>query len=187
AGRASPAVAALGVGLGAVLLFGILGRSFARSVAAQLAARFQAPLVVHSAFMSGGWVPASVRDDIVSEIVGLPGVALASGQHISEVPYRDGSVSIFSYDPPCFRDPHVCRWPLAAGASPDALERVAAGEAVLIAGSIAREYGIGPGDAIVLGSPSGSQEFRVVAIAGEEPARAVIMSRARYAGAWKDH
>jgi putative ABC transport system permease protein len=186
AGRTSLAVATLGLGLGSVLLFGILGWSFERSLIAQLGARFQANLIVNSAFVSGGWTAAPVRDEIVGEVSAIPGVAVAAGQHIAQIDYRGGMISLFSYDASCFADARVCQWPLRGGALPGALERVAAGDGVLVSASIAKEHSLAPGDMITLPSPTGPQELRVEGVAAQEPAHAVVMSRERYRHAWND-
>jgi putative ABC transport system permease protein len=185
--RASLAVATLGLGLGSVLLFGILGWSFERSVVAQLSSRFRAHLIVNSPFISGGWMAAPMRDEIVEDIVAVPGVVLASGQHLTEIEYGHDSVSLFSYDPPCFLDPRVCRWPLEGGALPRALDRVGEDDAVIVSASFARQQRIGPGEILSLASPTGVQNLLVAGIAREEPAKAIIMSRRRYANSWNDH
>jgi putative ABC transport system permease protein len=186
AGRASLAVSTLGLGLGSVLLFGILGWSFERSLIAQLGARFHAHLIVNSAFVSGGWTAAPIREEIVDHIAAVPGVAVAAGQHLAQVDYRGGLISLFSYDASCFVDPRVCHWPLRSGSLPEALARVAAGDGVLVSASIAKEHELAPGDTLTLPSPSGPQEMRVVGIAAQEPAHAVVMSRDRYRRAWND-
>jgi putative ABC transport system permease protein len=96
------------------------------------------------------------------------------------------SVWLFSYDPPCFRDTGVCRWPLEPGAVPNALELTAAGTAVIVSPTFARDRGLQPGMIVSLASPSGPQSFMVAGIAAEEPSNAVILSRQRYAGSWND-
>jgi putative ABC transport system permease protein len=186
AGRTSLAVATLGLGLGSVLLFGILGWSFERSLIAQLGARFRAHLIVNSAFVSGGWTAAPLRDEIVDEVGAVPGVALAAGQHLAQIDYGGGMISLFSYDASCFTDQRVCQWPLRHGALPEALVQVATGEGVLLSSSIAKEHALAPGDVITLPSPTGPQELRVVGIAAHEPAHAVVMSRERYRRGWND-
>jgi len=185
--RETLAVATLGLGLGAVLFFAILGWSFEQSLVAQLGARFQAQLVVNSAFVSQGWMAAPLSEDVVAELAARPDVAQVVAQHLRDVQYDGSRVSLFSYDPSCFRDPRVCRWPLLAGAESGALERVADGTAVLVSSSLLRERGLRVGDDITLDAPTGPQRLRVAGVAQQEPAKAVIMSRARYRVAWSDH
>jgi hypothetical protein len=127
-----------------------------------------------------------VRDEIVGGVSAIPGVAVAAGQHIAQIDYRGGMISLFSYDAACFADARVCQWPLRSGALPGALERVAAGDGVLVSASIAKEHVLAPGDMITLPSPSGPQELRVEGVAAQEPAHAVVMSRERYRNAWND-
>jgi putative ABC transport system permease protein len=184
--RATLAVSTLAIGLGAVLFFGILARSFERSVVSQLGARFHADIVVNSAFLSEGWVAAPLREEVVGEVAAIPGVAIVAAQHIRDVDVGSSTASLFSYDAPCFRDTRVCRWPLLPGAEADALERVARGDGVLISVSVARELGAGVGDLVPLGSPAGVQQMRVVGIAREEPAKAIVIRRETYRELWND-
>ena len=184
--RATLAVATLGIGLGAVLFFGVLGRSFERSVVAQLGARFRADVVVNSAFVSEGWVAAPLREEVVDEVRAIPGVAMVAAQHMRDVDVGGSTASLFSYDAACFRDTRLCRWPLLAGADADAMERVASGEGVLASASIVRELGVGVGDTITLDSPTGPRHFRLVGIAREEPAKAIVMCRDAYREFWND-
>ena len=184
--RAGLTVATLGLGLGVTLMFGMLGWSFERTVVSQLSARFQADIVVTSAFLSGGWMNAPLSDRLVDEIATTTGVRLAAGQQLTDAEYRKKAIALFSYDPICFRDRRVCGWPLAPGSVPSALESVARGDAVLVAASFAFQNGVAPGDRIELESPHGSQSFLVAAVVAEEPANAIIMSRARYRELWND-
>ncbi len=184
--RAGLSVVTLGLGLGVVLMFGMLGWSLERTVVSQLAARFRADLVVTSPYLSGGWMAAPVSDAVLAEAVAVDGVAAAAGQQIRDIGFDGAAVTLFSYDAPCFRDTGVCRWPLRPGALPDALELVARGDAVLVSGSVASRHRLRAGDLIELPSPSGPQPFRIAGIAREEPANAVIVVRDRYRAAWQD-
>jgi putative ABC transport system permease protein len=184
--RATLAVATLAIGLGAVLFFGVLGRSFERSVVAQLGARFRADVVVSSAFASDGWVTAPLREEVVDEVRAIPGVTMVAAQHVRDVDVGGTTASIFAYDAACFRETRLCKWPLLSGAEPDAMESVATGQGALASVSVARELGVKVGDPITLDSPTGPRRFRLVGIAREEPAKAIIMCRDAYRASWND-
>lgn len=184
--RAGLSVATLGIGLGVVLMFAMLGWSLERTVVSQLASRFRADLVLTSPYLSGGWMAAPVSDGVLGEVERVAGVAAVAGQQIRDVAYAGGTVTLFSYDAPCFRDPDVCRWPLLPGALPDALELVTSGDAVLVSGSVALRHRLRPGDEIELPSPNGGQRLRIAGIAREEPANAIVLARGRYRAAWHD-
>jgi hypothetical protein len=70
--RAALTVATLGVGLGAVLMFGMLGWSFERTLVAQVSSRMRADLVITSAFVTGGWVPAPLAEVLVDAVRTIP-------------------------------------------------------------------------------------------------------------------
>ena len=184
--RASLMVATLGAGLGVVLMFGMLDWSFERTLASQLTARYRAELVVTSAFVSGGYLKAPLSETVRDEVGTFPGVAGAGGWQRRSITYKGSGVVIDGYDPIVFTDSSLSEWPLAAGASPDALADVVKGKAVIVSSSFAHLFDTRVGDLIHLDSPNGPQEFRVVAVTNTEPTPAIIMSRDVYRLAWND-
>lgn len=184
--RASLTVATLGVGLGAVLMFGMLGWSFERTLVTQLASRLKSDLAVTSPFVSGGWMVAPLDGSIVERIRSIPGVQEASGEQQREIPYRDNVALLDGYDPVSFHNPRVTTFPLETGALPGALESVARGEAVLVSSAFARRFGAAPGDTVSVSSPQGLQTFAVVGVTPSEPTVGIIMSRDRYRQSWND-
>jgi putative ABC transport system permease protein len=184
--RAALTVATLGIGLGVVLMFGMLGWSLERTVVSQLNSRFRVDLVLTSPASNAGWRWSPVSDRVRDDVQSVAGVAAVVGQQIRDVGYQGAAATLFSYDAPCFSDPDVCRWPLLPGALPQALELVALGDAVLVSGSVATQHGLQPGDDLELSSPNGRQRLRVAGIAREEPANAIIIGRDRYRAGWND-
>jgi putative ABC transport system permease protein len=184
--RTAMTVATLGVGLGSVLLFGILGWSFERTLVSQVTARLKSDLVITSAFISGGYVGAPLDESLVDDLRPIPGVAVSAGEQRKDLRYESGVVVLDAYDSPCFADTRVCQWPLATGALPDALARVARGDAVVVSSSFAHQHGTNPGDTIRLNSLGGPVAFVVAGITRAEPTTAVILSRDRYRDLWKD-
>lgn len=184
--RAALTVGTLGVGLGAVLMFGVLAWSFERTLVSQVGSRLRADLVVNSAFVRAGYLPAALSGDVVERLRAIPGVALAVGEQRRAVPHGDGVTDINAYDAVAFRDNRVCQWSLEPDALPGALASVAIGESVIVSTSFAHVFGTNPGDRVRLHSPQGPQTFRVAGVTRSEPTNAVIMSRARYGSAWND-
>ncbi len=184
--RASLSVATIGLGLGSVLMFGILGWSFERTLVAQVASRLEADLVVTSAFESGGWVSAPVHEEVVAALRGIDGVAAAVGEQRRDVAYRGGVAILDGYDPACFTDARLCTWPLERGALPDALRLVADGRGALVSTAFAHQFAAAPGDTVTFASPSGPQPLLVVGVTRAEPTAAAIFSRDRYRAAWND-
>jgi len=184
--RAALTSATLGVGLGAVLLFGTLGWSFERSLISQLSQRMHADLVVSSPFVSAGYVSAPLSDELIEEMVVIPGVALTAGHHLKDVPYQDGEIAIAAIDEAALLDTRVNDWPLEDGARSDALGRVARGEAVMVTSSFSHQFEIMPGQIVRLQSPRGPVAFEVAAVTGGLLESGVVMSRDLYRDTWND-
>jgi putative ABC transport system permease protein len=184
--RASLTVATLGVGLGAVLMFGVLAWSFERTLTAATTSRVRSDLVISSPFVSGGYRGAPLASSLVDEVAATTGVHFAVGVQESDLQYGDGSVVVYGYDSVCFRDPSVCDWSLRLGALPDALERVIDGSAVVVSSSFARHEHVGPGDVIPLASPTGSIVVTVAGVTDAEVVNSVIMNRDVYRRHWND-
>jgi putative ABC transport system permease protein len=109
-----------------------------------------------------------------------------AGEHRKDITYRDATVQVDGYDAISFRDSRICRFPLEPGASPDALESVSRGQAVIVTSSLARHFGTRVGDTMTLNSPNGPQALTVAGITKCEPTAAVIMNRTRLKEGWND-
>jgi putative ABC transport system permease protein len=184
--RTALTVATIGVGLGAVLLFGMLGWSFERTLVSVLGRRMLADLVVSSPFMSAGYVSAPLSEDLLARLRSVPGVARTAGHQLKDVPYEGREIAVAALDPAAIVDPSIGDWPLEPGAVADALETVARGDAVMVTGSFAHQFGTGVGDVVRLGSPNGPRAFRVAGVTGGLLESAIIMSREVYRVAWND-
>jgi putative ABC transport system permease protein len=184
--RVALTVAILGIGLGAILMFGILGWSFERSLVQQVTARLQADLVVTSAFESGGWVSAPIGEGILEEIEATPGIVLAAGTRVKDLSYSETAITLYAYDNGCFLDRRMCDWRLMSGALPDAMAAIASGVGAIVSPSFVHTFGLMPGSTIVLDSPRGPQEFRIVGVTDTQPDTAIIISRARFRTSWND-
>ena len=183
--RISLTVASLGVGLGAVLMFGMLAWSFERTLVSRLTASFRAPLIVSSAHLGVGYRSAPISDHLVDELAALPGVRAVGGEQSTDVEFADGVVVLKSYDATCFRDPMVHEFPLDSGALPDALGLVGRGQAVFVSSAFAYQHGTRPGDTIHFRSPNGPLAFTVAAVASQ-PENAITLVRDQYAKFWND-
>ena len=184
--RAAFMVATIGVGLGAVYMFGMLGWSFERTVVERITGRTQADLTITSAYVSGGYQSAPIPDRVRQAVLAIDGVAAAAGQQRRDIPYDGASLTVDGFDAECFRDGRLCKWTLEANALSDALERVARGEGALVTSPLARQLQVRPGDEIELSSPSGPQKILIVGITRSDVASVLVMNRARYAAAWHD-
>ena len=184
--RASLTVATLALGLGVVLMFAMLVRSFEASLMAQVTARLKADLVVTARSVSGGWMNAPVDQGVREDIGKLPGVLSTAGEQRRDALLRGQNVVLDGYDPECFHNSRLCEWPLEGGALPNAVARVAAGQAVLVSSPLARVLGVRVGDVLEVMSPHGLQRLPVAGVTNSEPEPAIILSRERYRQAWND-
>lgn len=179
-------VATLGIGLGVVLMFGMLSWSVERTLSSQTSARFQADLVITSAFVSGGYLTGPFRGDIGRKVAKIPGVASAGGWQRRSITFMGGNAEIHAYDPSIFDDDKLFRWAFLDGALPDALRQVLDGEGAIVSRPFAHLFGIEAGDLVRLDSPRGEREFVVVAVTNTEPTTAIIINRKVYRQTWND-
>jgi putative ABC transport system permease protein len=184
--RSALTVATLGLGLGTVLLFGMLAWSFERTLVSRLTRSERSDMVISSAFVMGGYRSAPISERVLEELRGIPGVALVAGQQGKDIAYAGGTIVLNACDPACYRDRRLYEWQLKPGASADALERVARGEAVLVSTAFARAHGVEPGDTIELGSPTGPLAYPVAGISIGSPESGIWMSREPYRSHWND-
>lgn len=184
--RASLTVATLGVGIGAIMMFGMLTASFERTLVGRLSGRFSADIVVSSALVSGGYRGAAINETIVHSLGELPGVALAVGNQARDIEYGDGVVVLDAYDPACFSDRRVCQWPLDAGALPGALKQIERGDAVMVSSAFAHQHVTRPGDTLRVPSPHGELKLQVAAVTAGQAENAIVINRERYREAWND-
>lgn len=184
--QAALTIATVGVGIGASLMFGILGYSFQRTLVDRAAVRMQSDIIVWSALSSGSWMSAPLNEEILGEIRAVAGVAEVAGEHRKDVRYRGAVVQVDGYDGVSFVDSRLCRFPLEPGAIPKAAEIVSRGQGAIVTSSFARRFGSHPGMTIGLSSPHGLQEFAIVGVTKSEPTLAVIMNRERLKAGWND-
>lgn len=184
--RSALTVATLGVGLGVVLLFGMLGWSFEQTLVSQLTGSLRPDLIVSSACVTGGYWPVPISDRLLGELDAIPGIDRAAGEQNREIRYGDASASLKSFDPIVFRDSRVYRWSLDAAASADALRQAERGDAVMVTRAFSYQYGIHAGDLVSLPSPSGPLQLPVAAVSPAPLESAVLISRDLYRKLWGD-
>jgi putative ABC transport system permease protein len=186
--RAVGAAVVLMTGVAVVIWIGSMAESFEAYVVEQLMIDREADLVVDSGFND-----IQVGDDarldgvVLARLAGVPGVrAVAAGVNaVSNHP----ETGLVAADPIRFLDRAFGRWPLADGAPPDALQRVARGEAVLADATLAARRGIVIGGLVRINTPSGLLELPLAGITPTKfrsPAGDVILSRDLYRRHWSD-
>ncbi|HYC23117.1 MAG TPA: ABC transporter permease [Candidatus Bathyarchaeia archaeon] len=175
------------VGFSAVVWFAIVGRSFERFVAHTLGRSRQADLIVFSEFLEGNDnVPLS--DEILRELAELPGVAAVSGERAVAWDSGREQFGVVAFDPAYFRSSRFADWEIQ-DQIPDALERVARGQAVIASPALARRHRLRAGDLLTLDTPAGKVEVVTAGLATfsfVSPAGDLGMSRDLYRRLWRD-
>jgi putative ABC transport system permease protein len=185
--RTTLTVAMIGVGLGAVVWFQTIARSFEETVVDTLGPALHADLAVHSAHLATGFLEEPVDGALVDALAALPGVHSVAGQRIADWPVGDGLVALNAYDPAFFRDPAFGRFPLFGARAADVWTPSRA--ATACSSPAASRSTSGSGSAIRSAeSPGGPIRLRVAGVTNDfTPARGVIeMSRDVYRHGWND-
>ena len=186
--RAVGAAIVLMAGVAVVIWIGSMSRSFEAYVVRNLMLDRESDLSVDSGFndiVVGD--DARIDGAILSRLAAVPGVR-AVGAGVNGVSLRP-ETGFVAVDPVRFRDRGFGTWPLADGAWPDALERVARGEAVLADATLATHRGLAVGSPVGIATPSGVLELPLAGITPTKfrsPAGDVMFSREVYERWWHD-
>jgi putative ABC transport system permease protein len=186
--RAVGAAVVLMAGVAVVVWIGSMSRSFESYVVRNLMFDREADLVVDSGFndiVVGD--DARIDGALLPRLAAVPGVR-AVGAGVNGVSLRP-ETGLVAADPIRFRDAAFGRWPLEEGAWPDALERVARGEAVLADATLVSRRGLQVGSPLRVTTPSGVLELPIAGITPTKfrsPAGDVMLSREVYERWWHD-
>lgn len=187
--RAAGAGAVLMAGVALAIWVGSMRDSFEAYVVQRIMLDRQADLVVDSGFndVAVGGDDARLPGTILEELARLPGVA-AVGAGVNAA-VLEPETGIVAADPVRFRDSAFGVWPLDDGAWHDALERVAAGEAVLADANLVARRKLEVGDPVRLPTPSGVLERPLAGVTPTKfrsPGGDVMLSRDLYREYWHD-
>jgi putative ABC transport system permease protein len=186
--RAVGAAIVLMAGVAVVVSIGSMSSSFEAYVVRNLMLDRESDLSVDSAFndLAIG-DDARLDDTILERLAAIPGVhAVGAGVNGVSLRPETGFVAV---DPIRFRERRFGTWPLADGAWPDALERVARGEAVLADATLVSRRGLTIGAPVQISTPSGVLELPLAGITPTKfrsPSGDVMLSREIYQRWWHE-
>lgn len=186
--RAVGATIVLMVGVAVVVWIGSMSSSFEAYVVRNLMLDRESDLSVDSGFndiVVGD--DARIDGELVPQLAAIPGVR-AVGAGVNGVSLRP-ETGLVAVDPVRFRDRGFGEWPLADGAWPDALERVARGEAVLADATLVARRGLVIGAPVQVTTPTGVLELPLAGVTPTKfrsPAGDVMLSRDVYQRWWRD-
>lgn len=192
----SRAVGAAGVivaGIGFVGFIAIAGASFERYVVDSLMQTRRADLIVDSVFNETvgavGENEPRLDEEIVVALGKVPGVRAAGAGVFARA--HAPEVGIIAVDPVRLRVPEFGDWKILPGSIPNAREKVASGEAVLVDETLASSQGLETGSPIEIRTPRGLFNSTVAGITSSRSFQSangdVILSRERYREAWADN
>jgi putative ABC transport system permease protein len=186
-GRALGAATVLMFGCAIVVFVNNTGRSFEHFVVDTTTGVRRADLVVDSSANAAAMGEGEPRlaDDAIAEIGRIEGVDVVAADVAASA--SDPDTGILAVEPVWLRRPEFGDWQLEEGALPDALERVARGEAFLV--NFPPDRSVRVGDTVRLMTPSGPLERPAAAIHRASclnPKGDVVMSRLLYKEYWRD-
>jgi putative ABC transport system permease protein len=178
------------LGLGSVLWLTTLSHSFERTLVYAQAGAVRAELVVTSANVAAGWVPAPVDEALIGELAGVPGVVGVAGNALVEWSYGGTHVGLEAFDPVYYTDDRFGDWLLLDEREPRRIwAQVARGDGVVVSTNFVQKFGTRVGDTLSLATPSGEHSFQVLGVTMNFAAAAgtIQLSRPLYAARWLDH
>jgi putative ABC transport system permease protein len=185
--RALGAAAVLMFGCAIVVFVSNTGRSFEHFVVDATTGVRRADLVVDSNANAAAMGEGEPRlsDEVIEEVGRIPGVDVVAADVAASA--SDPDTGVLAVEPVWLRRPEFGDWRLEEGALPDALERVARGEAFLV--NFPPERAVRVGENVRLMTPSGALERPVAAVHRASclnPKGDVVMSRQLYEEHWRD-
>jgi putative ABC transport system permease protein len=187
--RAMGAAAVLMVGVAIVIWISTMRESFSGYVVEQLMRTRQGDLVVDSAFneIATGDSQARLSEEVLERLREIPSVEAVGAAVAAKS--ASPETGVLAVDPIRLLDAGFGSWRLEAGAPPDALHRVAAGEAALIDTNLASRRKISVGETVALNTPTRVLELPVAGVIRTIPLSQqgdVIISRALFRETWND-
>jgi putative ABC transport system permease protein len=157
--RVEGAIRLVAVGLGIVMWLSTVGRSVEESLVRIMTGSRRTELIVASAFDLGSDM-AALGEEIADQIAAVPGVSAVSAERA----LYDEAVGVTTFDAAHFHDPRFAQWTFDGPTTPDALARVARGEALFVTPGFATHHRVGIGDAVRLATPSGTLSLPIAGI-----------------------
>lgn len=182
--RASGSVRLLAIGLGIVLFFDVVLGSFEETNSDVMGGSRRADLIVGSAYDVGSDM-SPLSEDLLDALRKVPGVAVVGGERA----LFGADFGLTALDAAQLRDPRMKAWTGDDGLAADAVERVAASEAVLVTPGFAVHHGVVVGDEVTLPTPSGPLRLPVAGLAKASLYSSkgdVLIARETYRRHWKD-
>jgi putative ABC transport system permease protein len=161
--RTSVAVAAVMIAIGMTIAVAVLVASFRITIIAWADETLRADLFVRPVGLADASDDARFSPGVAARIAGMPGVAQVETLREVTLPYHGRLTSLGATDLASIAEHRPLR--LLGGADAAALARSLPGSTrVLISEPFATKFGAGPGDRIVLPTPSGPTAFTVAAV-----------------------
>jgi putative ABC transport system permease protein len=161
--RSAVAVASLMLAIGMTVSVGVLVASFRTTIVAWSDQTLRADLFVRPLGLDDASTVARFPPIVAARIAALPGVASVATIRTIDIPFRGRITTLAAADLSALATQN--RLPLLGGADARLLARTLPGtNGVLASEPFASKFGVGPGDTIVLPTPSGATRFTIAAV-----------------------
>lgn len=182
--RTTAIVRLFAAGLAVVIWLSTIVTSLERELPRVVATTRHADLMVGSAFDLGGEMQP-LGEDLVTLFGELPGIERVSVERA----LYGSSFGVSAFDAAHFSEPRFARWDFVGRSLPDALERVARGEALLVTPGFAARRGVSAGDQVTLDTPAGPLRVPIAGIASVSTYSAsgdIVLELGLYRRYWRD-
>jgi putative ABC transport system permease protein len=161
--RTSVAVAAVMIAIGMTVAVAVLVASFRVTIIAWADETLRADLFVRPVGLADASNDALFSRGVAARVGAVPGVAQVETLREIEMPFRGRLTNVGATDLASIAEHRPLR--LLGGANATALARSLPGTTnVLVSEPFATKFGVGPGDRVVLPTPSGPTAFTVAAV-----------------------
>jgi putative ABC transport system permease protein len=189
AGKGAVTAASLMVGLSMVLASTVMVHSMRQSIDAWVMQAVPADLFVTAGSKLGGIQNQPLDPELAKEIARLPGVEGVDLVRLRNVDFMHSRIILLSLDG-AIRFKHKTSWPITrwVGNRDTVMQRMQAGEGVIVAETLAHRFGQHPGGTIELQTIHGRVSFPIIAATTDYSSDqgAVFIDRKLYMRHWQD-
>ncbi|MEK7691327.1 MAG: FtsX-like permease family protein, partial [Bdellovibrionota bacterium] len=188
--RTSSNVMTLVVGLIMVIMMSAVNKSFKATIAGWYAKVLQADLIVSSTGKMASHESQQLDESIRARFEAINGVAGAYGLRYTRIRYQAENLGLKAFDEPPYTKPGMALYDVQDRPVEEAVREFFAAKdpVVMVSKSFVKNFKVKTGEKILLPTPKGIFEFRVVAIVVDfiTPAGVIYMPRKQYVDFFSD-
>ncbi|MBI2987115.1 MAG: ABC transporter permease [Deltaproteobacteria bacterium] len=184
--RAGITIATLIISLAAIFTIAAFVHSVRGSLLSWVDQMVTADLIVSSGARTAGPMNVPLKEDLVPGLKALPGIEVLDLYRLIRSTYEGRPILIESFSAEA--SAAVRKLPMAEGEGREALQRMGAGEGVIVSESFRSKFRKHTGDTIQLPTPSGVVSFEVLGVYVDysSDSGSVLVDRSLYKKIWQD-